>query len=91
MMVGMTDDGISEAGSGAQAERQEVGSATEEVQRDERILWIDLKKNVGLRLKVAQWEWRRDMPVLWNADEDDVAMSCEVEYQGMSQFNEITF
>jgi hypothetical protein len=91
MMVGMTDDGIPEAGSGAQAERQEVGSATEEVQRDERILWIDLKKNVGLRLKVTQWEWRRDMPVLWNADEDDVAMSYEVEYQGMSQFNEITF
>jgi len=81
----MVDDGIPEVGSGAQAERQEVGSATKE-----RILWIDLKKNVGLRLKVSQWEWRRDMPVLWKADEDDVAVSYEVEYQGMPRFNEIT-
>ena len=88
MMVGMTDDGIPEVGSSAQAERQEVGSAMEEVQKDERILWIGPKKNVGLRLKVAQGDWRRDMPVLWNADEDDVALSYEVEYQGMSRFSE---
>ena len=84
MMVGLND------GSSAQAERQEVRSATEEVQEDEKILWIGLKKNVGLRLKVAQGDWRRDMPVLWNADEDDVAVSYEVEYQGMARFNEIT-
>ena len=86
----MVDDGRPDAGSSAQPERQGVGSTIEEVQKDERILWIDLKKNVGLRLKIAQWEWRRHMPVLWNADEDDVAVSYEVEYQGMPQFNQIT-
>jgi len=93
MMAGMADDvddGIPEAGSGAQAERQEVGSATKEVQKDERILWIDIKKNVGLKLKVTERHWRRDMPVLWSADEDDIAMSYEVEYQGMSRFHQIT-
>lgn len=91
MMIEIEDDSMPEVGSSVQTERQEVRSTTEEVQKDERILWICPKKNVGLRLKVARWEMRRDVPVLWNADEDDIAVSYEVEYQGMSRFHQITF
>lgn len=49
---------------------------------DESVLWIDLKKHVGLRVRVYRRDLRRRMPVLWSASEDDVAVSYEIEYQG---------
>jgi hypothetical protein len=45
------------------------------------ILWIDSKKDVGLRLKVTEKKWRSNMPVLIHADEE-MSVSYEIEYQG---------
>lgn len=67
------------------------GKATEmafqlsvDTQKDERILWIDSSKKVGLRFKVCQKKWRRDTPILLAADEE-VAVSYEVEYEGTTK------
>jgi hypothetical protein len=57
-------------------------SGAARMQKDESILWINVKKNVGLRVRVYKRDLRRNMPVLWSASEDDVAVSYEIEYQG---------
>lgn len=49
---------------------------------DERILWVDLKRNVGIRVGVRKRELVRARPVLWSANEEDVPVSYEIEYQG---------
>jgi hypothetical protein len=64
-------------GKGPQLSENETGGIGE----DRRILWVDAKKNVGLRLKVTEKKWRRNEPVLIHADEED-SVSYEIEYQG---------
>jgi len=39
---------------------------------DDAILWIDGVKNVGLKLKVRERRWNRDVPVLQHRDEEMV-------------------
>jgi hypothetical protein len=51
------------------------------IEEDTRILWIDVKKNVGLRVKITEKKWRRDLPILIHADEE-ISVSYEIEYQG---------
>jgi len=52
-----------------------------QVSEDERVLWVDNAKNVGLRLKVKERRWRRDNPILV-ASEDEVAVSYDIEFEG---------
>ena len=47
-----------------------------------RTLWLDNRKNVGLRVRVTEKKWRRAAPVLLHRDEDP-AVSYLVEYEGM--------
>jgi hypothetical protein len=51
------------------------------IQCDKRIKWIRDDKNVGIRTKVTERRWRRDMPILFHSD-DEIAVSYDVEYQG---------
>ncbi|MCJ1358988.1 MAG: hypothetical protein MMC33_008988 [Icmadophila ericetorum] len=48
---------------------------------DERILWVDTQKNTGIRVRIKERNWRRDMPVLLRHDEDP-AVSYTMEYEG---------
>ena len=57
------------------------GTGIIDICNDDRILWIDMPKNVGLRVDVSEKKWRRNMPVLMHADEE-VSVSYEVVYQG---------
>jgi hypothetical protein len=59
---------------GSQGELVDIGE-------DNRILWVDVKKNVGLRLKVTEKKWRRNVPILIHADEE-ISVSYEIEYRG---------
>jgi len=54
----------------------------EDLENDESILWVDLQRHVGLRVKVTSREWTRNAPVLWSTREDDVAVSYEIEFEG---------
>jgi len=56
----------------------------EDLESDESVLWVDLRRHVGLRVSVRSREWKRNMPVLWSASDDDVAVSYEIELQGTS-------
>jgi hypothetical protein len=51
------------------------------IEEDTRILWVDVKKNVGLRVKITEKKWQRVVPVLIHADEE-ISVSYEIEYQG---------
>ena len=46
-----------------------------------RTLWLDNRRNVGLRVRVTEKKWRRAVPVLLHRDEDP-AVSYFVEYEG---------
>ncbi len=48
---------------------------------DERMVWIDSGKNVGIRVKVKERSSGRDLPLLISRDED-VAVSYAVEFEG---------
>lgn len=50
-------------------------------EEDSGILWVDTKKNVGLRFRVREKRWHRDMPVLIHRDEGP-AVSYEVDIEG---------
>jgi len=53
----------------------------QQVCEDERVLWVDNAKNVGLRLKVKERKWRRDNPILVSSEEE-VAVSYSIEFEG---------
>jgi len=61
-----------------------AGARAEDWEGDESVLWVDLRRHVGLRVSVRSREWKRNMPVLWSASDDDVAVSYEIELQGTS-------
>ena len=50
---------------------------------DERILWVSTAKNTGVRFNVTERKLRRDIPILVRADEEDMPVSYEIEYDGM--------
>lgn len=47
----------------------------------DEILWIDLNKVVGLRVRVEERKGRRDLPILVHKD-DDQAISYSLELEG---------
>lgn len=49
---------------------------------DESILWVSPLKNTGIRFKVTERKLRRDTPLLVRADEEDMPVSYEIEYDG---------
>lgn len=48
---------------------------------EDRILWVNDGKNVGLRLKVKERKWNRDNPILLHRDEG-VAVSYSIHFEG---------
>jgi len=48
---------------------------------DERMMWIDNGRNVGIRVVVKERKWRRDQPILISRDED-VAVSYAIGFEG---------
>ena len=53
---------------------------------DERILWVSPNKDTGIRFIVRERKIRRDIPILIGADEEDVPVSYEIEYDGRHLF-----
>jgi hypothetical protein len=49
---------------------------------DEAILWVTPLKNTGIRFNVRERKLRRDIPLLVRADEEDMPVSYEIEYDG---------
>ena len=45
------------------------------------VLWANDGEQLGVRLKVKQRSWKRDMPLIVNVDEDD-AVLYEIQYEG---------
>lgn len=61
---------------------------TIDVAEDEDIIWFDLYKHIGLRVKVRETKWSGETSMLLS-NEDEV-VSYEVEYKGLSSIN-LTF
>jgi hypothetical protein len=49
---------------------------------DESILWVSHAKNTGLRFNIKERKLRRDAPIMIRADEEDMPVSYEIEYDG---------
>lgn len=49
---------------------------------DSRILWVSPSKNTGIRFNVRERKLRRDIPILVRADEEDMPVTYEIEYEG---------
>ena len=49
---------------------------------DERILWVSPSKDTGIRFNVRERRIKRDIPILVRADEEDMPVSYEIEYDG---------
>ena len=60
-----------------------VPAVVEEVDTGARTLWVDKHKNVGIRVIIKQRNWRGDVPVILQSDEDP-AVSYILEYEGWS-------
>ena len=45
------------------------------------VLWANDGEQLGIRLRVKQKSWRRDMPLIVNVDEDD-SILYEIQYEG---------
>jgi hypothetical protein len=50
---------------------------------DPSILWVSQAKNTGLRFNIEERKLRRDVPILIRADDEDMPVSYEIEYDGM--------
>jgi hypothetical protein len=60
--------------------------SVDEKKGKEKVLWVDGKsRNTGLRFRVREKKIRRNAPILFRADEEDLPVSYEVEYDGMSE------
>lgn len=49
----------------------------------DRVLWVTTKKHTGIRFNVQERKLRRDAPILIRADEEDMPVTYEIEYDGM--------
>jgi hypothetical protein len=67
-------------GKGKQAAR--AGHTGKTNVNDESILWVSPLKNTGIRFNVKERKLRRDAPLLVKADEEDMPVSYEIEYDG---------
>ena len=48
---------------------------------EERMVWIDNGKNVGIKVAVRERKWRRDQPILVSREED-IAVSYAIGFEG---------
>jgi len=55
-----------------------------ETHAEARMLWVDSRKNVGIRVRIKERKWRRDMPILLHQNEDP-AVTYSMDYEGMSK------
>lgn len=55
----------------------------ERVLDEERILWVSPAKNTGLKFRIREKKFRRDVPILVDVDEE-LPVSYEIEYEGRS-------
>lgn len=53
---------------------------------EEQMLWIDGRKNVGIKVTIQERRWRRDQPILIRRDEE-VIVSYTIEFEGEPQPN----
>ena len=58
-------------------------SLSASLDEDDSILWMDLNRIAGLKVRVQERGWRNNMPVLLHRDEDQ-AVSYTLELQGTS-------
>ena len=75
------------AGRAKKTKDTETGCSTSPLSgtlgEDDSILWIDQNRVAGLKVRVQERGWRKDMPVLLHRDEDQ-AVSYNLELQGTS-------
>ncbi|MCJ1245005.1 hypothetical protein MMC30_002206 [Trapelia coarctata] len=45
-----------------------------------RMLWVDSRQNVGIRVRIKEMKWARDMPILLHQNEDP-AVTYSMEYE----------
>ena len=75
-----------ESGIGAStkaSKESDHGTRLDESDSDE-LIWVDLNRVAGLRLRVKERKWRRDVPILMHKDEDH-AVSYSLELDGSYQ------
>lgn len=77
----MPQEIVEEVGKGKEAVSEVPGEGND--MNDECILWVSAAKNTGVRFKVTERKLRRDAPILVRADEEDMPVSYEIEYNGM--------
>lgn len=63
--------------------QQSSGATKADQCEDERVIWVDKSRNVGIRARVEERRWRRNLPVLMHKDEDQ-AVSYSLELEGNS-------
>ncbi|MCJ1390310.1 hypothetical protein MMC18_003168 [Xylographa bjoerkii] len=68
-------------GADSYKDQAKLPAVVEEVDAGARTLWVDNRKNVGIRVRIRQRSWRRDVPVILHRDEDP-AVSYVMEYEG---------
>ena len=59
----------------------QCGRVSDDAHLEARTLWVDSRKNVGVRVRIKEREWRRDAPILLHRNEDP-AVSYAMEYEG---------
>lgn len=74
-------EAVEEIGKGKEPVRG-ASSETHDL-ADERILWVNTSKDTGLRFNVKERKLQRNIPILVRADEEDMPVSYEIEYDGM--------
>jgi hypothetical protein len=67
-------------GKGKEPIRDDITGTTDV--KDGSILWVSPHRNTGIRFNVKERKLRRDAPLLVRADEEDMPVSYEIEYDG---------
>ncbi|KAL1598618.1 hypothetical protein SLS60_007758 [Paraconiothyrium brasiliense] len=82
--VNLNEETVDEVGKGkGKAIAMKMSEAEgDELLDDPKILWVSSNKNTGIRLNVRERKLRRDIPILVRADEEDMPVSYEIEYDG---------
>lgn len=78
----MHEEPVEVVGKGKEAVYEEVVSEEKSDGEDEAVLWVSTNKHTGIRFKVKERKLRRDVPILIKADEGDMPVSYEIEYDG---------
>ncbi|KAF2796674.1 hypothetical protein K505DRAFT_270941, partial [Melanomma pulvis-pyrius CBS 109.77] len=78
VMPDTPQEGLKHEGKGKKAVREIVEEKRD--LSDESILWVSQARNTGLKFNIKERKLRRDVPVLIRADEEDMPVSYEIEY-----------